>query len=87
MDKLWRWLFKYSRKRIKRSHIEKHHNDIKCPNCKEWFSISGIEYKHSTISQPDFGFHVKCGKCEHESYWNAVAAPVMLLCDKNGSPL
>lgn len=85
--KFWKWLHKISKQKVKEQHLNKYHNDIKCPNCKEWFSISGVENKHECLSKPDFGFHVKCGKCSHQSYWNAVAAPVLLRCDEKGTPL
>lgn len=85
--KFWIWLYKYSKKIVKEKSMNKYRSDIKCPNCKEWFSISGVEHEHKHISEPEFGFHVKCGKCGHESYWNAVAAPVLLRCDEKGTPL
>ena len=87
MIKLWKWLYTLSRKKVKQEHLNKYHCDIKCPNCNEWFSISGVNHKHEHISEPDFGFHVRCGQCGHDSYWNAVAAPVLLRCDERGMPL
>lgn len=87
MIRLWKWLFELSRKKYKKAHLDKYHNDIKCPYCKEWFSISGIDHKHSTVSKPEWGFHVKCGKCEHESYWNAVAFPFLALANYRGDPV
>lgn len=80
-------IFKWSRKKVREEKLNKYGTDIKCPNCKEWFSVSGVDHKHEHVSEPEFGFHVKCGQCEHESYWNAVAAPVLLNCDEKGNPL
>lgn len=85
------WMYKklhqFSANKVKELHLKKYGADIKCPNCNQWFSISGIGNKHEHVSKPEFGYHVKCGACNHESYWNAVAAPVLLLCDEKGTPL
>ena len=86
-DEFWKWLYKLSKRKVKEAHLKTVGSDIKCPNCKQWFSVSGVEHKHSHMSEPEFGFHIKCGACGHESYWNAVAAPVLLRCDENGTPL
>jgi len=85
--KFYKWLFKWSRRKVRSSYLSKYGADIKCPNCNKWFSVSGLDYKHVHLSEPEWGFHVKCGKCGGESYWNAVAAPVLLACDEKGSPL
>jgi hypothetical protein len=87
MIRVWKWLHQFSEKKYKEAHLNKYHSDIKCPNCEEWFSISGIKHNHEAVSKPDWGFHVKCGLCKHESYWNAVAAPVLLIAKPNGDPL
>ena len=85
--KFYSKLYKWSKKKYREKHLDIHYNDIKCPNCKEWFSISGIENKHSYLHpQPDFGSHVKCGQCGHDSYWNLVAFPFPVSCDENGMP-
>lgn len=85
--KLWEWVFKKAREQYREAHMDKYKNDIKCPHCNEWFSVSGIDYKHEHVDEPDFGFHVKCGKCQGESYWNAVAFPFLALCNEKGNPL
>lgn len=85
--KFWKWLYRLSRRKIMECHLEKHHNDIKCPNCRQWFSISGVDDKHEHVAEPEWGFSVKCGGCGHISHWNAVAAPVLLLSNEAGTPL
>jgi hypothetical protein len=85
--KLIHWLFKKSRRLVRDNQLERTRCDIKCPNCREWFSVSAVDYKHEHVSQPEWGFHVKCGQCSYESYWNSVAAPVLLRCNDKGSPL
>ena len=82
----WTWLFKLSRRKVREAHMKKHHNDIKCPNCNHWFSVSGVDANHAEIAKPKWGFSVMCGACKHVSHWNAVAAPVLLLCDESGTP-
>lgn len=84
MIKLWSWLYKLSRREIEKSHLNRNYCDVKCPNCKEWFSISGVLHQHEHVSCPEFGYHLRCGQCNHESYWNAVSAPILLLCDSEG---
>jgi len=84
--KLYTLLYRWSRQKVRTHSLKKHGCDIKCPNCNEWFSVSGIDWKHEHVSEPDWGFHVRCGKCGHESYWNAVAAPILMLCDESGNP-
>lgn len=79
-----KWIYKKS----KQAYQNTRNLDMRCPNCREWFSISGMEYQHEYITpEPEFGSTVKCGKCKHVSHWNLVAAPVPLVCDENGTPL
>jgi hypothetical protein len=66
--------------------MDTHHNDIKCVNCNEWYSISGVLYNH-TLVDTTFGVKTVCGQCEHASYWNLDVAPVAILCDNRGNPL
>lgn len=87
MYDLWKWLFNFSRKKFKEEHLKTYHNDIRCPNCREWFSISGIDHKHEYVSEPEWGVEVMCGKCKHLSYWNLVAFPIPVLSNENGSPI
>lgn len=82
INKIYLW----AKGKIKEEHLKKHKNDIKCENCNEWYSVSGVEYKHE-IGSFDYGYFTVCGKCGEKSYWNTVAAPVALLCDKNGTPI
>lgn len=85
--KLLGWLVVKSRDVYRNNHLDKYGWDIKCPACNIWFSISGIENRHNTLSRPDFGYHLECGNCGSDSYWNCVHAPVMLLCDGKGVPI
>lgn len=83
MRGLWERVYKYSKDKVKEAHLIKNGCDIKCPNCNEWFSVSGIEYKH-TQESVWFGSSCICGQCNHKSYWNMIAAPVPLLCNESG---
>ena len=87
MFKFYKWLYKLSRKKLRQIHSDKYKVDIRCPTCKRWFSESSLFHKHKHVSEPDWGFHIRCGACEHESYWNAEIAPVLIACDKSGVPL
>lgn len=88
MYKFWKWLFKLSRDRFKEAHLDRHKNDIKCPNCNEWFSISGVDYKHEHLDPiNDECSTVKCGKCKHISNWNLCVAPCPILADERGYPI
>lgn len=84
MYDLWKWLFNFSRRKFKEEHLKVHKNDIKCPNCNEWYSISGIDHQHTYADAGDWGAATLCGKCGHLSYWNLVAFPFPVLCDENG---
>ena len=83
---LWKWLYNLSSRKIQDNHLKKTGSDIKCPNCNDWFSVSGINHEHTHISKPEWGYHLKCGKCNHDSYWNADIAPMLLHCDCDGKP-
>lgn len=86
--KLWSWLYKLSKKSIKRSILNRYHNDIKCPNCREWFSVSGVEYKHTHTRTPDTDLSAcTCGQCGYTSYWSPFIAPFPVLTDEKGNPL
>lgn len=82
INKIYLW----SKRKVKEDHLKKHKNDIKCTNCNEWYSVSGVEYKHE-IHPFDYGYLTVCGKCGEKSHWNTVAAPVALLCDSDGNPI
>lgn len=86
MIKLWKWLYKLSKRKVREGHLSKYHADIKCPNCKEWFSITGIDHEHK-VDLKEFGSACTCGNCGHLSYWNQVAFPFPALCDKDGNIL
>lgn len=86
MSKFWQWALRLSKKKIMEQHLKEVGNDIKCPNCNEWFSVSGVDHKHTSHNE-EFGVSTECGKCNHWSYWNLDAAPVPLLCNSQGTPL
>ena len=87
MFKFWKWLYFLSEKKIKQLHLEKYHNDKKCPNCNVWFSISALRHNHTFIDNDSDIISTKCGQCNHTSHWNATIAPVLVLCDETGTPL
>ena len=86
--KIYAWLFKKSKSMYKEEHLKHHHSDIKCPQCNEWFSISGIEHKHNNSYIEDIDIYsCYCGKCGHTSYWNPNISMFLVLCDEKGHPL
>jgi len=57
-----------------------------CPGCKEWFSISGIQYKHRQESND--GLHrCVCGQCLEISYWSSNIAPFLVRVDSDEKPV
>ena len=87
MYKLWKWLFLRSKKELKDISLNKYHNDIKCPYCNEWFSISGVEYKHKILAENELFIPIICGQCKNQSNWSPHIAPFLVLVDDTGSPL
>lgn len=62
--------------------------DMRCPKCKDWYSVSGIEYEHEYVKpEPYFGCATRCGKCGHLSFWNLLEPSEVTLCDVNGNPI
>lgn len=86
MIKLLRKLSRYIDKLYRKEHLRVHKNDIKCPNCNEWYSLSGINHKHY-IEDTEFGVKTSCGQCSYASFWNLEIAPVAILCNESGTPL
>ncbi|AUR97556.1 hypothetical protein NVP1240O_56 [Vibrio phage 1.240.O._10N.261.52.F8] len=82
IEKIYLW----SKRKIKEDHLKCHRNDIKCQGCKEWYSVSGVEYAHK-IDSCEYGYITECGKCGKVSHWNSVSAPVLLLCNEDGTPI
>jgi hypothetical protein len=86
-EKLTKWLYLKLKKQVRENHLKRHHNDIKCPNCKQWFSVTGVEGKHEREDVGDWGVKCKCGGCGYISHWNIVAFPFPALSDDKGTPL
>ena len=80
------WVLHKAKSIIKEEHLKVHRNDIRCPNCKEWFSISGEEHKHYVETNGCL-YLCTCGKCNHTSHWNPNIAPALILCDEKGMPI
>jgi len=92
MQKFYTAMYVRSESKIKEQHLAKHKTDILCTNCQTWYSISAIQYNHKyealfDIDEVDIGSITTCGKCGEVSHWNAVIAPVLIKCEKNGTPL
>ena len=86
--KIWYWLYKICLQEIKKCHMKIWNTDIKCPNCNEWFSVSGVMHKHEHVRKPNSDLsEVVCGQCGHHSFWSAHLAPCLVLVDENGKPL
>jgi len=86
ITKWYKKLYLHSKEKIQTRHLAKYGCDLKCPCCNEWFSVSGVEYKHVHEAM-SFGSACTCGQCGTKSYWNMEAAPVPLLSDENGVPI
>lgn len=88
INRFWKYCYKLSKRKLKEAHTKQFLSDIKCPNCNRWFSESSFDgHKHEHVAEPSWGFHVRCGQCDHESFWNAEIAPILIRCDKTGNPL
>lgn len=90
-ERKWKYqLLKFLHKRvenaIREDHLKQRGNDIRCPGCNTWFSVSALYHKHERIADKDWGCSIKCGKCDGVSHWNLVAFPFPALCDANGDP-
>lgn len=83
---VWDWLIKVSEKKVTERYLSKGYCDIKCPTCNQWYSLQQRKYSH-VFREEDYGFLWLCGCCSNTSYWNTIAAPVALVCDKEGNPL
>ena len=73
-DQFLAWLLQYMETGQKRQYGA----DIKCPGCKEWFSVSGVNHKHEYLEDMRIGCTVQSDKCGTISNWNLVTAPVPL---------
>lgn len=77
MIKLWYWLFKLSKKKIKRNYMDAYRHDRECPNCKVWTSEVGgvisLNYQESTKQEI-----MECKQCGYKSVWNTYAMVPML---------
>ena len=86
--KFWGAVLEYATKHFKEAHLDEHHNDIKCPQCNEWFSVSGLKYKHEHREDLEFNrdlYVAECGQCGYISLWNMSIAPFPVLVDSNGN--
>ena len=84
--KLINKIYLWSQGKVKENHLKKTGNDIKCPNCNEWFSVSGVKYKHKYENKNTLGYRT-CGQCKHVSIWSYNLAPVAILVDENEVPI
>ena len=88
--KILKKLYLFIREELKKEHLKIRHNDIKCPYCNEWFSISEIRFKHKIYDKNKENPEVvtcTCGQCKFTSYWNTAIAPVLVRCNKDGWPV
>lgn len=85
--RFWRWVYLLAERKSKRIHLERHRNDMKCPRCKMWFSISGLKYNHTFGPENDKFIVVQCGQCGCVSNWHPSIAPVLIRVDNDGNPI
>ena len=81
-------LYKWTRGELKQAHLHVHYNDMMCPNCKEWFSLSGALHNHERIGV-DLELlndceKITCGQCGNESYWVWGIIPAYMRVDERG---
>jgi len=65
-EKFWRWLYALASKRIKAIILKQKGWDYKCPNCKCWYSIVGVDYDKVT----NYGMLCRCNQCEKRTQLN-----------------
>jgi len=68
MEKFWRWLFEFSKKKIQEYYINRVYSDTMCSNCKTWTSeMNGVE----KVEELELGDTIlTCKRCKHEKKWN-----------------
>lgn len=87
-ESFWRWVYRLAKLKFREAHLSRIHNDIKCPGCKEWFSITGMDNKHTHEREPNSGLSIcTCGQCGTKSYWSAHIAPFPVRVDESGMPI
>ena len=81
--KFWSWVYRESNKKVR---SEFRSADVRCSNCRQWYSELVALNVESNIGHTYYGFAYKCGCCGMISYFNTDAAPVALRCDASGNP-
>jgi len=91
IDKLHTRLYSYFYDQVTKRHLKRTGTDIKCPSCNEWFSVSGVKYKHKKrfydpVNMNELSYYVcSCGQCGHESKWTGDLAPFLVLLQDDGT--
>lgn len=85
--RFWKWLYLLAEKKSRETHLHRHHNDLKCPRCRMWFSVSGLKYNHKFADVHSPFIRVTCGQCGKVSNWSSAIAPVLVEVDDNGNPI
>ena len=88
LDKMYR----YSRKKLREKVKKDIGVNLRCSNCNTWEDENVLEgynnaYTSATYNGEEFGYRSVCGRCGQVTYWNAIIAPVVLLCDHTGMPI
>jgi len=72
-NKLIHKIYLWAKSKLKEDYLRRMGNDIKCPNCKEWASITSLtgENKRELVQLPLMTGVEKrtCGQCGEVSYW------------------
>ena len=93
MHKFWKKVYFLAVAKCKEAHMQEHHNDTKCPGCKEWMSITGLkhEHKHEYREPEDPGqlsyYASTCGQCNTTTKWTPDIAPFLVRLDENNEPI
>ncbi len=83
--KIYFWAYQ----NCKKTYLHIHKNDMVCPNCKEWFSITSLK-KENTRTGIDLKNmkdceKIVCGQCDYTSYWVWGIIPAYSRVDKQGN--
>lgn len=67
-EKFYRWLYDYSKRKIKRLYLDRVKHDRKCINCKTWYSeTNGCG---DIVNIDDMREDITCKKCGFITRWD-----------------
>lgn len=84
--RLYKWLYLWSRKKFRQSHMNLYKFDSKCPNCEQWNSIIRVDYENFTL-ETNHGYMTRCGCCKKTTHWNCDVSILPVPCKPDGTPI